>query len=67
MMILLARASGLKGDWIGLICGVSGWTGPKIMELIVKPAEKAISSLIPIKSMAETADISPEKKTAKKG
>jgi hypothetical protein len=67
MMILLAHASGLKGDWVGLICGVSGWTGPKIMELIVKPTEKAIKSLIPLSNIADTADTAPAKKTTKKG
>jgi peptidoglycan/LPS O-acetylase OafA/YrhL len=60
MMILLARASGLQGDWVGLICGVSGWVGPKIMEYIVKPAEKAISALVPLKNVAGAVKIAPE-------
>ena len=42
MVLLLARASGVSGDWLGLICGMAGWSGPKILDMIAKPAGKAI-------------------------
>jgi len=56
MMILLADASGLSGNWVGLICGAAGWIGPKIMEYIVKPAEKALSTLNPLKGITDVVD-----------
>ena len=62
MMILLAQASHLKGNWVGLICGAAGWIGPKIMEYIVKPAEKALSTLNPLKGLADAVDTTKEKK-----
>ena len=40
MILLLARISGLTGDWIGLVCGIAGWIGPRILDLIAKPAVK---------------------------
>ena len=42
MVLLLAKASGLSGDWLGLVCGMAGWIGPKILDLLIKPAKKAI-------------------------
>ena len=62
MMILLANASGLEGNWVGLICGAAGWVGPKIMEYIVKPAEKALSTLNPLKGLTEAVETIKEKK-----
>jgi hypothetical protein len=62
MMILLTRASGLEGDWVGLICGVSGWIGPKVMDHLVKPAEKALSALNPIKGITDVVDNMRDKK-----
>lgn len=41
MVLMLAHASGLSGDWVGLICGISGWIGPRILETITKIVEKA--------------------------
>ena len=62
MMILLTRASGLEGNWVGLMCGTAGWIGPKIMEFLVKPAEKAIGALSPLKGIAGAAETAQEKK-----
>ena len=42
MVLMLVRATGLTGDWIGLVCGMAGWIGPKILDLLIKPAKKAI-------------------------
>jgi len=42
MILLLARASGLSGDWVGLVCGIAGWIGPKALDSITKPAGKAL-------------------------
>ena len=38
MVLLLARAGGLTGDWLGLVCGMAGWIGPRILDLVAKPA-----------------------------
>jgi hypothetical protein len=27
MVLLLARATGMTGDWVGVLCGMSGWIG----------------------------------------
>jgi len=62
MMILLTRASGLEGNWVGLMCGAAGWIGPKIMEFIVKPAEKALGALGPLKGLTEAAETIQAKK-----
>jgi hypothetical protein len=42
MVLLLARSFGLSGDWIGLVCGMAGWIGPRLLDLIAKPAAKSI-------------------------
>ena len=42
MILLLARTIGLSGDWLGLVSGVAGWIGPRILDLIAKPAGKAV-------------------------
>jgi len=42
MVLMLIRATGVTGDWIGLVCGMAGWIGPKILDLLIKPAKKAI-------------------------
>ena len=42
MVLLLARAFGLEGDWLGLVCGMAGWIGPRILDLVAKPTAKKI-------------------------
>ena len=42
MVLLLARTVGLSGDWLGLVSGMAGWIGPRILTLVAKPAGKAI-------------------------
>jgi len=36
MVLMVARASGLSGDWVGVVCGMAGWVGPKILDLLAK-------------------------------
>jgi len=38
MVLMLARSFGLAGDWLGLVCGIAGWTSPRIIDLIAQPA-----------------------------
>lgn len=42
MIILVARASGISSDWVGVICGVAGWTSPKILHAITKISERIL-------------------------
>ena len=42
MMLMLIHASGISGDWVGVVCGMSGWIGPKILEIAAKRIEKTI-------------------------
>jgi len=42
MVLFLARAFGLTGDWLGLVCGMAGWVGPRILDLVAKKAGEAI-------------------------
>lgn len=42
MVLLLARASSLSGDWVGLVCGIAGWIGPRILDSLSKTASKTL-------------------------
>ncbi|MCL2497687.1 MAG: phage holin family protein [Symbiobacteriaceae bacterium] len=42
MVLMLARASGITGDWLGVICGMSGWIGPRILDILIQPAGKVL-------------------------
>lgn len=42
MVLLLARSFGVSGDWLGLVCGMAGWIGPRLLDLVAKPAVKSI-------------------------
>ena len=42
MAILLARTTGLSGDWIGLAAGIAGWAGSGAIDLILKLAGKSL-------------------------
>ena len=42
MTLLLARASGLTGDWVGLVCGIAGWTSPMILFAISRITERLL-------------------------
>ena len=42
MVLLFARATGLSGDWVGVVCGMSGWTSPRILDFVTKATAKKI-------------------------
>ena len=42
MVLLLGRSFGLSGDWLGLVCGMAGWIGPRVLDLVGKQAGNAI-------------------------
>jgi len=42
MVLMLAHIYGLSGDWVGIICGMSGWVGPKILDILAKLVSKAV-------------------------
>ena len=42
MVLLLARSFDLSNNWLGLVCGMAGWIGPRVLDIVVKPAGKAI-------------------------
>ena len=41
MVLMLARAYDVSGDWIGILSGMAGWIGPKILDMIANVAIKA--------------------------
>ena len=41
MILMLARAVGISGDFIGVVAGISGWIGPKVLDVIAKVASIA--------------------------
>jgi len=40
MVLMLMRATGISGDWVGLVCGMAGWIGPRILDSVADQAEK---------------------------
>jgi len=40
MVLMLARHFGLSGDLIGVVAGMSGWIGPRVLDLVAKMASK---------------------------
>ena len=42
MVLLLARATGLSGDWLGLACGMAGWIGPVMLDPVFNKVEKVL-------------------------
>jgi len=42
IVLLVADASGLSGSWVGAICGMSGFIGAQVLELIGKPVMKRV-------------------------
>ena len=43
MVLKVAHIAGLSGDWIGLVCGMSGWLGPKALDYILEFLRKALN------------------------
>ena len=44
MAFLLTHAAGLVGPWIGLVCGIAGWTSPKLLNFISSLTEKLLGA-----------------------
>jgi len=42
MVLMMARASGISGDWLGVVCGISGWIGPRILDILIQPAGRVL-------------------------
>ena len=42
MALKFCRVSGLTGDWLGLVCGIAGWTSPKILFALTKVIENVL-------------------------
>jgi len=42
MVLMFARATGLTGDWLGLLCGMAGWMGPKALDALATHVTKHI-------------------------
>jgi len=42
MLLMFVRTVGLSSDWTGLVCGMAGWIGPRMLDALVKPAGKAV-------------------------
>ena len=40
MTLFLARSFGFSGEWLGLVCGLSGWIRPRILDLLAQPVIK---------------------------
>ena len=40
MVLMLMRATGISGEWVGVLCGMAGWIGPKILDSIADHTEK---------------------------
>ena len=41
MVLMALRAMDISGDWVGVVCGMAGWIGPRILDSIAEQAEKA--------------------------
>jgi len=50
LILMLARASGLSGDWIGVVAGISGWIGPRVLDIVANVVSKATGVKIDTKS-----------------
>ncbi|MCL2548254.1 MAG: phage holin family protein [Symbiobacteriaceae bacterium] len=41
MVLMAMRAMDISGDWVGLVCGMAGWIGPKVLDNVAEQAERA--------------------------
>lgn len=60
MVLLFAREIGLSGNWIGVVSGISGWIGPRILDMLTKAAAK-IAGI----DISESKDEAQEKTSGK--
>ena len=42
MVIWLATAMGISGEWLYVVCGIAGWTSPQIILAVIGIAEKVL-------------------------
>jgi len=42
MVLLVSGALGLSGSWIGALCGMAGWMGARVLDLLEKPVSKKL-------------------------
>ena len=42
MVLMLAQNLGVSNNWVGVVCGVAGLVGPRIIDLIAKPVGKML-------------------------
>ena len=42
MMFMLSLSFNLDGDWIGLVCGIAGWIGPRMLDMISEQTGKKL-------------------------
>ena len=40
LVVLLARIIGLNGDWLCIVGGMAGWSGPKVLDQLEKVSNK---------------------------
>jgi len=41
LVLMLARALGISGGFVGVVAGISGWIGPRVLDVIAKAASRA--------------------------
>ena len=34
MVLMLARAMNISGGWVGVVSGLAGWTGPRVLDVV---------------------------------
>ena len=44
MTLLLVMATNVTGYWIGIACGIGGWTSPNILHAITRMTEKILGT-----------------------
>jgi len=40
MVLMLAKHFGLSGDLVGVVAGISGWIGPRVLDAVAAMASK---------------------------
>lgn len=50
--LLGARSKGISGDWLGFICGISGWMGVEFLNALTSVVTKAFG--VTVKTEAST-------------
>jgi len=58
IMLFFALETGISGYWIGIVCGIGGWTSPNILHFITRVVEKVLG--------AEKDELSGRNDTSKK-